>query len=116
MNQVMISQNKSCDDVSESVVLPIEPADEDMKKLSDTKKKDFCVCVKPLDFPGEPQLANRLIEWIESLMLLGAQKIVIYIYSGKFHNDIDSLFVKITLLPDIFYSFTRGRSWLITQG
>lgn len=98
----MISQNKSCDDVSESVVLPIEPADEDMKKLSDTKKKDFCVCVKPLDFPGEPQLANRLIEWIESLMLLGAQKIVIYIYSGKFHNDIGSLFCE--------------RSWLITQG
>ena len=57
--------------------------------------KDFCVCLKPLDFPNEPRLAARLMEWIESNLQLGAQKIVIYVYSGKksVHNFLSNFFV-----------------------
>ena len=74
LDRIVISQNKSCD-MSSGISLPIE-------RFEDDEKKDFCVCVKPLDFPHEPRLARRLIEWIESIVLLGAQKIVIYLYSG----------------------------------
>ena len=89
---VLISQNKSCDlsSSSASSMLPIENGEEingaveeeENVKDNDVVKKDFCVCVKPLDFPGDPRLATRLIEWIESMILLGAQKIVIYLFSG----------------------------------
>ena len=85
---VLISQNKSCDlSSSASPMLPIENGEINgaVKEEEEEKvdvKKDFCVCVKPLDFPGDPRLATRLIEWIESMILLGAQKIVIYLYSG----------------------------------
>ena len=89
---VLISQNKSCDlsSSSASSMLPIENGEEingaveeeENVNDNDVVKKDFCVCVKPLDFPGDPRLATRLIEWIESMILLGAQKIVIYLYSG----------------------------------
>ena len=85
---VLISQNKSCDlSSSASPMLPIENGEINgaVKEEEEEKvdvKKDFCVCVKPLDFPGDPRLATRLIEWIESMILLGAQKIVIYLFSG----------------------------------
>ena len=87
---VLISQNKSCDlsSSSASSMLPIENGEEingaveEEENVNDVVKKDFCVCVKPLDFPGDPRLATRLIEWIESMILLGAQKIVIYLFSG----------------------------------
>ena len=52
-----------------------------------TGKEDFCVCVKPLDFPDQEKLASRLIDWIEVNRLLGAAKIVIYIYSGTFRFE-----------------------------
>lgn len=41
------------------------------------EKKDFAVCVKGLDFP-DVDLSLRLIEWIELLGLLGADKIFFY--------------------------------------
>ena len=41
------------------------------------KKKEFAVCVKGLDFPTD-DLSVRLIEWIELLHLLGADKIFLY--------------------------------------
>ena len=42
-----------------------------------TKKHNFAVCVKGLDFPTE-DLSVRLIEWFELLHLLGANKIFLY--------------------------------------
>eukprot|EP00095_Tigriopus_kingsejongensis_P007169 snap_masked-scaffold211_size255937-processed-gene-1.13 protein:Tk07169 transcript:snap_masked-scaffold211_size255937-processed-gene-1.13-mRNA-1 annotation:"PREDICTED: uncharacterized protein LOC103506484" len=41
------------------------------------KKKQFAVCVKGLDFPTD-DLSVRLIEWIELLNTLGADKIFLY--------------------------------------
>jgi len=41
------------------------------------KKKKFAVCVKGLDFPDD-DLSTRLIEWIELLNVLGADKIFMY--------------------------------------
>lgn len=41
------------------------------------KKKDFAVCVKGLDFLHE-DLSVRLVEWIELITLLGADKIFFY--------------------------------------
>jgi hypothetical protein len=38
----------------------------------------ICVCVKPLDFPFD--ISSWIIEWIESNKLLGAAKIVFYVY------------------------------------
>ena len=48
-------------------------------KLPDgvTEKKEFAVCVKGLDFPTD-DLSLRLVEWIELLHLLGADKIFLY--------------------------------------
>lgn len=44
---------------------------------NESKKKEFAVCVKGLDFPTD-DLSVRLIEWIELLHLLGADKIFLY--------------------------------------
>lgn len=41
------------------------------------RKKDFAVCVKGLDFEHE-DLSVRLVEWIELLGILGAEKIFFY--------------------------------------
>ena len=41
------------------------------------KKKKFAVCVKGLDFPTD-DLSVRLVEWIEMLNVLGADKIFLY--------------------------------------
>ena len=38
------------------------------------KKKKFAVCVKGLDFPSE-DISVRLVEWIEMLNILGADKV-----------------------------------------
>ena len=43
----------------------------------ETDKKEFAVCVKGLDFPND-DLSVRLIEWIELLKILGADKIFFY--------------------------------------
>ena len=38
----------------------------------------ICVCVKPLDFPSD--ISAWMVEWFEAYKMLGAAKIVIYIY------------------------------------
>ena len=43
----------------------------------ETDRKEFAVCVKGLDFPND-DLSVRLIEWIELLRILGADKIFFY--------------------------------------
>ena len=45
-------------------------------KVGEGKKK-FAVCVKGLDFPSD-DLSVKLVEWIEMLNLLGADKIFLY--------------------------------------
>ena len=84
--QIFISQDVACDR-DHGIFLSVKDT-----KVQE-EKEDFCVCVKPLDFPNEPRLANRLTEWIESNLQLGAQKIVIYVYSSKcifFHLEVTS--------------------------
>lgn len=75
VQEISISQNVACEE--NPLTLKVEKTDSQAKE-----KGNFCVCVKPLDFPNEPRLARRLMEWIESNLRLGAQKIVIYVYSG----------------------------------
>ncbi|XP_065361426.1 uncharacterized protein LOC135955063 [Calliphora vicina] len=41
------------------------------------KKRDFAVCIKGLDFPYT-DLSYRLVEYMESLRVLGAQKVIVY--------------------------------------
>ncbi len=40
-------------------------------------KKRFAVCVKGLDFPSE-DISVRLVEWLELLRALGADKVFLY--------------------------------------
>lgn len=51
-------------------------------------KKDFAVCVKGLDFPTY-DLSVRLVEWIELLSLLGADKI--FLYQLEIHPNISKV-------------------------
>jgi len=46
-------------------------------KPENGKKEKFAVCVKGLDFPND-DLSVRLVEWIEMLTTLGANKIFLY--------------------------------------
>lgn len=52
------------------------------------KKKNFAVCVKGLDFLHE-DLSVRLVEWIELLNLLGAEKI--FFYELQVHPNISKV-------------------------
>ncbi|KAF5281779.1 hypothetical protein FQR65_LT14526 [Abscondita terminalis] len=52
------------------------------------EKKDFAVCVKGLDFPHE-DVSVRLVEWIELLNLLGADKI--FFYELQVHPNISKV-------------------------
>ncbi|XP_018323544.1 uncharacterized protein LOC108735849 [Agrilus planipennis] len=52
------------------------------------EKKDFAVCVKGLDFLHE-DLSVRLVEWIELLNLLGADKI--FFYELQVHPNISKV-------------------------
>lgn len=58
---------------------PCHGANNNLRVLYDRpkEKKGFAVCVKGLDFLHE-DLSVRLIEWIELLGLLGADKIFFY--------------------------------------
>ena len=56
------------------------------KPLKD--KKQFAVCVKGLDFP-ENDISLKLIEWIELLRILGADKIFFYILSV--HRNVEKV-------------------------
>ena len=78
IERVLISEDPC--DYSHAVMLSVTNTEQIQSTEENTK--DFCVCLKPLDFPNEPRLASRLMEWIESNLQLGAQKIVIYVYSG----------------------------------
>merc|ERR1711997_703825 len=49
------------------------------------EKKKFAVCVKSLDFPEE-DISVRLVEWIELVAALGAEKI--YFYVLHVHDNI----------------------------
>lgn len=51
-------------------------------------KKEFAVCVKGLDFLHE-DLSVRMVEWIELLRLLGAQKI--FLYELEVHANISKV-------------------------
>ena len=78
VESVLVTQDVPCDH-QHGVVLPVK----DTAQLSNDTYS-FCACVKPLDFPQEPRIAPRLMEWIESNLQLGARKIVIYVYSGTY--------------------------------
>lgn len=54
----------------------------------DDKKKGFAVCVKGLDFLYD-DLSVRLVEWIELLNMLGADKI--YFYELQVHPNISKI-------------------------
>lgn len=54
----------------------------------DDKKKGFAVCVKGLDFLYD-DLSVRLVEWIEMLSILGAEKI--YFYELQVHPNISKV-------------------------
>ncbi|XP_065349856.1 uncharacterized protein LOC135945862 [Cloeon dipterum] len=53
------------------------------------EKEDFVVCVKCLNFKHRPDIAVRLVEWIELLKILGANKIVFY--SLQVNSDISKV-------------------------
>lgn len=58
---------------------PCDHATNNLRVVYDrpAKKKDFAVCIKGLDFLHQ-DLSVRLVEWIELLNLLGADKIFMY--------------------------------------
>lgn len=84
-DNILIAQDKPCDN-GNAIWLPLQ------QQKQTKAKQDFCVCVKPLDFPAEPRLARRLIEWIEANILLGAEKIVFYVYAGIVVHFVDTTF------------------------
>jgi hypothetical protein len=51
-------------------------------------KKQFAVCMKALDFP-DTDMSARLVEWIELLNLLGAEKI--FFYEFAVHSNISKV-------------------------
>ncbi len=77
ISQIIVSEDVACD--KEGTRLAVKDT---TRSVVVNHLEDFCVCVKPLDFPNEPLLADRLIEWIEANLELGAGKIVFYVYSG----------------------------------
>jgi len=48
-----------------------------IQKPANGRKKHFAVCTKDLDFPHDQSL--QIVEWIEALSLIGADKIFIYV-------------------------------------
>jgi hypothetical protein len=60
---------------------PCETASNNLRviynKPPEQEKKDFAVCVKGLDFLHD-DLSVRMVEWIEMLNILGADKIFLY--------------------------------------
>lgn len=70
---------KQCDNATNNLkVIYEKPAE----------KKDFGVCVKGLDFLHE-DLSVRLVEWIELLNLLGADKV--FFYELQVHPNISKV-------------------------
>jgi len=69
---------------------PCDTATNNVKIFFDkpAKKKGFAVCVKGLDFLHE-DLSVRLVEWIELLNILGAEKI--FFYELQIHPNISKV-------------------------
>lgn len=63
--------SKPCDKATNNVLVTYDPLKEN------ENKKKFLVCVKGLDFPYV-DMSHRLVEFIETLRSLGADKIVMY--------------------------------------
>jgi len=81
------------DKVPASVSLVEKPCDNSTNNLrviydKPSKKKDFAVCVKGLDFLHE-DLSVRLVEWIELLNILGADKV--FFYELQTHPNISKI-------------------------
>lgn len=81
--------------IPESVSLVEKPCDMSTTNLRviynpppNGKKKDFAVCVKGLDFLHE-DLSVRLVEWLELLFILGADKV--YMYDLETHPNISKV-------------------------
>ena len=55
------------------------------------EKKEFAVCVKGMGFPTE-DLSARMVEWIEVLRALGADKIFLYNY--EVHPNVTKVSVR----------------------
>jgi hypothetical protein len=73
------------DHVPESVSVVENPCDNATNNLKviynqppSGEKKNFGVCVKGLFFPHQPEMTTRLVEWIELIKILGAEKITLY--------------------------------------
>ena len=52
------------------------------------KRQDFAVCVKGLSFPDQ-DLSVRLVEWLETLRVLGAKKV--FLYELEVHPNISKV-------------------------
>ncbi|ENN71839.1 hypothetical protein YQE_11458, partial [Dendroctonus ponderosae] len=79
--------------VPQSISLVEKPCDNSTNNLrviydAPKEKKDFAVCVKGLDFLHE-DLSVRLVEWIELLNLLGADKV--FLYQLQVHPNITKI-------------------------
>ena len=64
---VSLAENK-CDQATNNLRVTYDPP-----KDGEEKRK-FAVCVKGLDFPDR-DISGRLMEWIEMLNILGADKV-----------------------------------------
>lgn len=73
----------------------------DLENFSETKTKDFMVCVKGLDYPED--ISYKLIEWIELIRLLGADKIHFYILNV--HENVAKVL-----------GHYKQVGWIITEG
>ena len=62
------------------------------------EKAKFAVCVKGLDFPLD-DLSVRMVEWLEILRALGADKI--FLYNLDVHPNVRKVRIKIILTPEI---------------
>lgn len=54
-----------------------------------SRKKGFAVCVKGMDFPDRSDLALKLVEWVNLLKILGADKI--FVYEFQVHPDVSKV-------------------------
>ena len=72
---------KFCDIASNSLRVIYNPADE--------PKKRFAVCVKYVDYTHE-DVSVQLVEWVELLFILGANKI--YFYPLKVHENVHKVY------------------------
>ena len=61
---------KECDSATNNLQVTYNPLNDG------ARKKKFAVCVKALDFP-DVDLSVRLVEWMEMLNILGADKVLL---------------------------------------